>query len=422
MNPDDSQSIHRKVRLQYEQYPYPDIDPQQDRPGLLVSGHLELMCDIVWAGKKRPDRLKVLDAGCGTGGPLVAMALQYPQTDIVGIDFSAASIDKARRLAARHNVKNVTLHRQSIESVSELGMTFDFIVSSGVIHHLEDPAAGLRELSRVLDPQGAISIMLYGKYGRIGVNMLQEAMRLLAPGVDTMDRRIDLARRLALNVSPDHPFAPRLKGREISEGKASGIVDLLLHQNDIPFDVPAIFKLCDDAGMSFSRWLFPVMYDPAQYSDDTELLDAARGLDKPEQYALAELLSGNNPKHSFFAVRPEFSPPAIDLSSGKWRDLYIWLTPCMAWNRMNRHPETNRFQVPVAVIQDTLKPYELEEWELMFLSRSDPAVPLGDTAKLEEVRRLMPFETDSQVNDGVEKLLRRSQETLAVVALEEPKK
>ena len=421
MNPGKGYSIHSKVKEQYEAYPYPDIDPQTDRPGLLVSGHLELMCDIVWAGKKRPHQLRVLDAGCGTGGPLVAMALQYPDTEMVGIDFSGASIDKARRLATRHQAKNITFFQRSIESAADLNMTFDFIVSSGVIHHLENPAAGLAALRQVLDPQGAISMMLYGKYGRIGVNMLQEAMRLLAPGVDSMEKRIDLARNLALQVPPTHPFAPRLKGREITEGKASGIVDLLLHENDIPFDVPAIYKLCGDGGMKFYRWLFPAMYDPAQYIDNREFLDVVEKLDTPEQYKVAELVSGNNPKHSFFAVRPEFTPPDIDIADGKWRDLYCWLTPCLAWNRMSRDSRTNSVVVPPAVIQDTLNPYKLEQWELAFLSRSDPAVPLGETANHPDVRRVMPFEAKSRVDDAVQKLLQRSLDMLAVVMLTKPK-
>jgi SAM-dependent methyltransferase len=422
MKSEDGQSIHQKVKRQYEQYPYPDIDPTTDRPGLLVSGHLELMCDIVWAGKKPPEQLKVLDAGCGTGGPLVAMALQYPGTEMVGLDFSGASIEKARRLASRHNVKNVTFFQKSIEDVADLNQTFDFVVSSGVIHHLENPALGLRALGSVLDPQGVVSMMLYGKYGRIGVNMLQEAMRLLAPGLPSMDERIHMARHIARRVPSTHPFAPRLKGREINEGKASGIVDLLLHENDIPFDVPAIFQLCSDAGMRFHRWLFPSMYDPAQIIDDPEFIRVVKTLDQAEQYKVAELVSGNNPKHSFFAVRTEFQAPDINLENGNWRNLYCWLTPCMAWNRMSRDPQSDRFHVPCAVIQDTLKPYELEQWELLFLSRSSPGMPLGETVNLPDVRRAIPFADENQVDREVQNLLQRSLDALAVIMLKESKK
>ncbi len=160
--------IDSRVRRQYERYPYPDIDPQTGKPQMLVSGHLALMSEILWAGKRSHRGLRVLDAGCGTGAPLVGMARMYPDAEITGIDFSEASLTKARLLAQRAGVDNVRFHHLPIQRLPELGQTFDFVVSSGVLHHLPDPAAGLAAIGEVLDPQGAVSIMLYGAYGRTG--------------------------------------------------------------------------------------------------------------------------------------------------------------------------------------------------------------------------------------------------------------
>ncbi len=49
----DNHEISERVRQQYERYPYPDISPDTDRPQMLVSGHLELMCQVVWGGRKK---------------------------------------------------------------------------------------------------------------------------------------------------------------------------------------------------------------------------------------------------------------------------------------------------------------------------------------------------------------------------------
>jgi ubiquinone/menaquinone biosynthesis C-methylase UbiE len=103
----DLSGISKQVRQQYERFPYPDYDPDWDRPQLLVSGHLSLMSEVIWAGKKSPDSLRVLDAGCGTGSPLVAMAMAYPKADITAVDFSETSLNKAKKLAEQHDVKNV---------------------------------------------------------------------------------------------------------------------------------------------------------------------------------------------------------------------------------------------------------------------------------------------------------------------------
>ena len=55
---------------------------------------------------------------------------------------------------------------------------FDFILSTGVVHHLKSPALGLASLSQALAPHGGMFIMVYGKYGRTGVYPLQEMFNM----------------------------------------------------------------------------------------------------------------------------------------------------------------------------------------------------------------------------------------------------
>ncbi|MFT5172264.1 MAG: hypothetical protein ACI8W7_000428, partial [Gammaproteobacteria bacterium] len=81
--------------------------------------------------------------------------------------------------AQKHCLTNLNLRYLNILDVEELGEEFDLIVSSGVLHHLPDPGAGLRKLKAVLLPHGVMSIAVYGWYRRIGVYMMQDAFRLL---------------------------------------------------------------------------------------------------------------------------------------------------------------------------------------------------------------------------------------------------
>lgn len=411
--------ISTRVRDQYEKYPYPDIDPENERPQVLVSSHLSLMCDVLWGGKKSPDNLRVLDAGCGTGSPLVAAALAYPNAEIVGIDFSDASLAKARRLAKRYNLRNVQFFHLPIERLPELGMTFDFVISSGVLHHLPDPAVGLKAIADVLDPQGAVSVMLYGHYGRIGVYMLQEALRS-AFGTDVpLEKRISPTLRLSSQLPSRHPMARRSKGRELQEGKDAGIVDLLLHANDIPFDVPAVYKLCEEAGMIFHRWLFPLIYEPHNYFKDPLLLDTVENLPAPERHRIAELIHGRNSKHSFFTVKPGFSPPGSDITKGNWRNLRAKLTPCLAWNRTFPVPgEKGKYFIPPTVVQDSWGPMEISQWQLQFLSRIDPEQTLGQIVQLPDIRKIIPFDSRAAVDNAVEKLLIKLLDNFAVVFIE----
>jgi len=412
--------ISRKVRDQYETYPYPDIDPENERPQALVSSHLSLMCDILWAGKKSPDGLRVLDAGCGTGSPLVATALAYPNAHLTGVDFSEASLEKARRLAKRYNLRNIQFIHLPIERLPQLRMTFDFVVSSGVLHHLPEPAVGLKAIADVLDPRGAVSVMLYGKYGRAGIYMLQEALENVFDAAAPMDERIAFARALARELPPNHPMARRSKGRELQEGKHAGIVDLLLHANDIPFDVPGVYDMCERAGMRFFRWLFPLIYQPSNYLKSPLPAEALEGLPEPEKHRVAELVHGRNSKHSFFAVKPGFVAPNTKFSNGNWRKLHGKLTPGLAWNRVAPlpGPEKGRFVIPHTVVQDAWGPMEVSQWQLVFLSRVVPEHTLGQVAQMPEVRKAMPFKARAAVDNAVEKLLGKLLDNLGIVFME----
>lgn len=419
---DLSRQISANVREQYEKYPYPDIDPQNQSPQLLVSSHLSLMCDILWAGKRTPNGLRVLDAGCGTGAPLVAMAMAYPNADIVGVDFSDTSLSKARQLAQRFNLKNVRFFNLPIEQLPKLGLTFDFVISSGVLHHLPDPAKGLKAIGDVLDSQGAVSVMVYGKYGRTGIYMLQEALRTFFKPDDPMEERISLAFHLAHQVhrsAPGHPLTSRPLGRELQEGKEAGIVDLLLHANDIPFDVPAVYRMCDDAGMKFYRWLFPLIYEPDNYFKEPLLLASLEEVSPRERQEIAELVHGKNPKHSFFVVKQGFTAPDTNISAGGWRKMYAKLTPCLAWSRIYPNPnKIGTFLIPPTVIQDAWGPMEISQWQLTFLSHILPELSLGQVAQMPAVRKIIPFTARAAVDNAVEKLLKKVLDNLGIVFLD----
>lgn len=73
---------------------------------------------------------------------------------------------------------------------------FDYIDCCGVLHHLPDPAEGLRALLSVLAPGGGLGVMVYAPHGRTGVYMLQDALRLLAPAHDPPAARLDVAKRV----------------------------------------------------------------------------------------------------------------------------------------------------------------------------------------------------------------------------------
>jgi SAM-dependent methyltransferase len=101
------------------------------------------------SGHLRPE-MTVLELGCGTG--YFTSELVRSGAEIVAIDVSPDLLQLAR---AQHSAPNVRYELQNAYAMSYPDASFDSVVGSSVLHHLEIQPA-LREIHRVLKPSGAI--------------------------------------------------------------------------------------------------------------------------------------------------------------------------------------------------------------------------------------------------------------------------
>lgn len=113
--------------------------------------------DTAWFRGKR-----CLDAGCGGGRYSIAMA-RLGAAEVIGCDVSSEGIRDCRRRAAE--MPMVSFEQASVLNLPFANESFDFVCSSGVLHHTADPAQGLREITRVLRPDGRVYLLLYGARG-----------------------------------------------------------------------------------------------------------------------------------------------------------------------------------------------------------------------------------------------------------------
>ena len=83
-----------------------------------------------------------------------------------------------------------------------------------MLHHLEDPDAGLRALRSALKDSGALGIMVYGRYGRTGVYQMQALMRLINDGLADAPSKIRNTREVLGSLPPTNCFrrAGQLRG------------------------------------------------------------------------------------------------------------------------------------------------------------------------------------------------------------------
>lgn len=324
------EALASTVRSQYERYPYPPRDPGAEKHRLLQSslGLLALVNHLFWGGRREPaPGFRVLDAGCGTGDSAIFMAEQLRGTaaEVVALDFSSASLAVARERAAVRGLTNIRFVQASLLDIdsSELGH-FDYIITSGVLHHLESPDAGLAALRSVLKPDGGLGIMVYARYGRAPVYLLQDLFRRLAPAAWPLERRIAAVKETLERLPPDHwaSIARETWAADIAELGDASIVDQFLHAQDRAYTVPEVYEWLGDHGLQLARFAYPPAYEPRRYQAGVDVTH----LSEAERQATAELLYGRMTRHSFFAADARLalpSPPGADDEAG----VPVWIYP-----------------------------------------------------------------------------------------------
>jgi Methyltransferase domain len=195
-----------------------------------------------------------------------------------------------------------------IERADRLGERFDHVVCTGVLHHLADPALGLRMLREVLAPGGAVTLMVYARHGRSGVYLFQDYCRRLGVGTAAGDLA-DLVATLR-EIPLGHPLSRLLReSRDFADDDA--LADALCNPRDRAYSVPELFDLVAGAGLRFGRWERQAPYLP-DCGAISETPHAARIAELPaaEQYALMELFRGTMTRHTAIAFN------AADATSG----------------------------------------------------------------------------------------------------------
>jgi SAM-dependent methyltransferase len=300
------------VRQQYERWIYPPPIEELDRASL-EGPHsnfkdFRALHRAYWPAEPYREDRDILVAGCGTVAA-ACYALLYPQARVFGIDISQASLAHEERLKAKYGLSNLRLECCPIEEVATLGRAFDFIATHGVLHHLVDPEAGLRALAQTLRPNGVVAIMVYAKYGRAGVYLLQEFCRQLHLGQEPED--VATVRQALSALGPKHPLQPYL-GMATDLHADEGIVDTFLHPRDRPYSVADCLQLLDGAGLVLQGWDESIFYYPdaafARLPPDSLLRRRLGSLSNAELWKAMEVFDARNPGHFFYACRADRDP------------------------------------------------------------------------------------------------------------------
>lgn len=315
-----SDATDSQLAAQYETYPYPRRDAREEAKRLIVGSPSHLLEVDYWIfGARRPVTrpLNALFAGGGTGDGTIMLAQQLVRAGRPGtvtwLDRSQAAMEIAQARAVARKLDNLVWHLGSILDLPRSGLgPFDYIDCCGVLHHLPDPAAGLRSLLSVLAPGGGMGLMVYAPYGRTGVYMLQDALRLLAPSTEPPSDRLDAARRVMRHLPQTAWIRHSTSFDDHVNGGDAGLYDLLLNPRDRAYTVADLHRLLDDAGLAITCWVEPIRYDPIPLLPDPRLRARIDRLDGLQRAALAEALAGNMAVHIVYCMRKDEVPERAD--------------------------------------------------------------------------------------------------------------
>jgi demethylmenaquinone methyltransferase/2-methoxy-6-polyprenyl-1,4-benzoquinol methylase len=161
---------------------------------------------------------RVLDVACGTGMVSRALVDRWG-CRVVGVDQSASMLGRARaKLAADPRLaERVKLVEGEAESLPFGDREFDHLTFTYLLRYVDDPAATLRELARVVKPGGRVSSLefcvprgiwfwAWRLYTRVGLPALGrlasrswfEVGRFLGPSIEGFYRDYPLSRQLEL--------------------------------------------------------------------------------------------------------------------------------------------------------------------------------------------------------------------------------
>nr|MEE4269955.1 arsenite methyltransferase [Candidatus Krumholzibacteria bacterium] len=130
-----------------------------DVQGYLPQADLGLGCGMPTVGSEIQPGQTVLDLGSGAGNDaFVARSLVGKTGRVIGLDFSAEMVEKARRNAAQLGHDNVTFMLGDIEDIPLPDSSVDVVISNCVLNLVPDKARTYREIQRVLKPGGRFSI------------------------------------------------------------------------------------------------------------------------------------------------------------------------------------------------------------------------------------------------------------------------
>jgi ArsR family transcriptional regulator len=141
----------RRIRQEnFDAHSAPDTKERQLVPGRSWAGWSRALGHLL-------PPLRVADLGCGEG--YLTIEASRWASEVIAVDRSASVLQRARELATRRKVSNITWKAGELEQLPLADDSVDVALLSQALHHADDPVRAITEAARIIVPGGRVLLL-----------------------------------------------------------------------------------------------------------------------------------------------------------------------------------------------------------------------------------------------------------------------
>ena len=172
-----------RVRDFYEETPFPNYEDLETPAELVAKAARGTLASLL--DRDIPFRVRVLDIGCGTGQ--LPLYLSLASREVVGADLSRASLKLGEEFRRRNRLARIRFVQGDLFQSPFRPSSFDYVISTGVLHHTADPARALAAVAELVKPGGYLVAGFYNAFARLPLKARRVILRLTGGRVRWID-------------------------------------------------------------------------------------------------------------------------------------------------------------------------------------------------------------------------------------------
>jgi demethylmenaquinone methyltransferase / 2-methoxy-6-polyprenyl-1,4-benzoquinol methylase len=151
------------ARTRHARELFAPLGPNYDRFADLLSFRQDPRWRRFLVSRIPDDAVRVLDVATGTAAVAIELARRVPARQIVGVDQSTEMLATGRARVERAGLSSrIELREGRAQELPFEAASFDALTFTYLLRYVDDPAAQLRELARVVRPGGTIAMLEFG--------------------------------------------------------------------------------------------------------------------------------------------------------------------------------------------------------------------------------------------------------------------